>query len=402
MTGRPARLGYLVSHPIQYQAPLLKRISQESDIDLTVLFCSDVSLRPFAEPEFGTAFSWDVPLLEGYRHEFLPSLGDASRLSFWQPFNYGIAAALKRLQLDALWIHGWGYFSHVWAARIARSCGIRVLLRGESSLHLSGKGLIKQTMKDWFIRSTVSKADALLAIGSLNRDFYLHYGVPANRIFLMPYAVDNTFFQQRCELASQTRNQLRAELKLSPERPVILYASKMTPRKRARDLLEAYVRLSPDAKTEPKPYLLFIGDGEERPLLEHTVREFGWDSVRFLGFKNQTELPAFFDLCDVFVLPSLNEPWALVVNEVMNAGRAVIVSDQVGCATDLVRNGKNGFIFKAGDVSALAIALETSMRDGLRTQQMGEASRRIVEHWGFEQDVVGLRHALASFDLVKS
>jgi glycosyltransferase involved in cell wall biosynthesis len=132
------------------------------------------------------------------------------------------------------------------------------------------------------------------------------------------------------------------------------------------------------------------------------VREFGWDSVRFLGFKNQTELPAFFDLCDVFVLPSLNEPWALVVNEVMNAGRAVIVSDQVGCATDLVRNGENGFIFKAGDVSALAMALETSMRDGLRTQQMGEASRRIVEHWGFEQDVVGLRHALASFDLVKS
>jgi glycosyltransferase involved in cell wall biosynthesis len=102
----------------------------------------------------------------------------------------------------------------------------------------------------------------LLAIGSLNRDFYLHYGVPANRIFLMPYSVDNDFFQRRCELASQTRNQLRAELKLSPERPVILYASKMTPRKRARDLLEAYVRLSPDAKTEPKPYLLFIGDGE--------------------------------------------------------------------------------------------------------------------------------------------
>jgi glycosyltransferase involved in cell wall biosynthesis len=401
MTARPARLGYLVSHPIQYQAPLLKRISEEADIDLTVLFCSDVSLREFADPEFGTAFSWDVPLLEGYRHEFLPSVGDAACLSFWEPFNYGISAALKRLQLDALWIHGWGYFSHLWAARIARSSGIRVLLRGESSLHLSGKGFVKQTIKDWFLRNTICGADALLAIGSLNRDFYLHYGAPANRVFLMPYAVDNDFFQRRSSLASQGREQLRDDLQLVRGRPVILYASKMTARKRARDLLEAYIRLSPDGTTPPDAYLLLVGDGEERLSLEAIVQDLGWDTVRFLGFKNQTELPAYFDLCDVFVLPSFNEPWALVINEVMNAGRAVIVSDQVGCAPDLVRHGENGFIFKAGDVQALSQALVQCLGDRQLARQMGERSRKIVEGWGFEQDVAGLRCALASFDLVR-
>jgi glycosyltransferase involved in cell wall biosynthesis len=277
-----------------------------------------------------------------------------------------------------------------------------VLLRGESSLHLSGKGFVKQTLKDWFLRNTISGADALLAIGSLNRDFYLHYGAPSNRVFLMPYAVDNDFFQRRCSLASQGREQLRDELQLVRGRPVILYASKMTARKRARDLLEAYIRLSPDGTTPPDAYLLLIGDGEERLLLEAIVQDLGWNTVRFLGFKNQTELPAYFDLCDVFVLPSFNEPWALVVNEAMNAGRAVIVSDQVGCAPDLVRHGENGFIFKAGDVQALSQALMQCLGDSQLTRQMGERSRKIVEGWGFEQDVAGLRCALASFGLVKA
>ena len=64
--------------------------------------------------------------------------------------------------------------------------------------------------------------------------------------------------------------------------------------------------------------------------------------VRFLGFRNQSEMPAFYDLCDLFVLPSHFEPWGLVINEAMNAGKPVIVSDCVGAAPDLVQTGRNG------------------------------------------------------------
>src|SRR2546430_3298455 len=86
-------------------------------------------------------------------------------------------------------------------------------------------------------------------------------------------------------------------------------------------------------------------------------------AVKFLGFRNQSELPSFYDLCDVFVLPSTSEPWGLVVNEAMAAGRPVVVSDQVGCARDLVQNGLNGFIFPVGDVEALAHALTRVLVD---------------------------------------
>ncbi|MGH9595405.1 MAG: hypothetical protein ACRD3K_01275 [Edaphobacter sp.] len=62
------RLAYLVSHPIQYQAPLLRRIAQEPDIDLTVFFGSDFSVHGYRDKGFGFGVEWDVPLLYGYRH----------------------------------------------------------------------------------------------------------------------------------------------------------------------------------------------------------------------------------------------------------------------------------------------------------------------------------------------
>ena len=144
---RKIRLAYLVSHPIQYQAPLLRRISQESDIDLTVLFCSDLSVEEYRDTEFGTSFKWDVPLLEGYKYEFLPSLGNAQQLSFWKPFNFGITRALRKGKFDVLWIHGWGYWSHIMAVFAAKLLGIRVLIRGESTLNTRSYGMLRQTAK---------------------------------------------------------------------------------------------------------------------------------------------------------------------------------------------------------------------------------------------------------------
>ena len=168
----------------------------------------------------------------------------------------------------------------------------------------------------------------------------------------------------------------------------------MTKRKRANDLLEAYIRLSPDGEAEPIPYLLFVGDGEMKGELEKRGSKLPWESIKYLGFKNQSELPALFDLCDVFVLPSTYEPWGLVINEVMNAGKAVIVSDQVGCAPDLIRHKENGYVYQAGNVEDLKNGLEYVLASGSRLQAMGQKSLETINGWGLEQDVQGLHYAL--------
>ena len=84
----------------------------------------------------------------------------------------------------------------------------------------------------------------------------------------MPYAVDNDYFQKQSQQAQAGRAELLAELKLDPSRPVILFASKLQTRKRCEDLLEAYQNLSPGDGIEPNPYLVIVGDGEERAALE--------------------------------------------------------------------------------------------------------------------------------------
>jgi len=390
------RVAYLVTHPIQYQAPLLRLIAAQPEIALTTFFCTDFSLRTYSDPGFGRSIAWDMPLTEGYAHEFLPVWGAKDSLTFTRPLIHGLGKRLKEGTFDALWVHGWGQLSHILAVLTANRLGIRVLMRGEAGLHLPQHGAVKQRLKDVLLRRLFARVDGFLTIGKLNREFFLHHGVASERIFTMPYAVNNAFFQEQARRVAAGRDALRAQLNLKPGRPVVLYASKMIERKRAEDLLEAFIRLSPDGQAEPPAYLLFVGDGDRRSALERRAAQFGWDAVRFLGFKNQTELPAYYDLCDVFVLPSRAEPWGLVVNEVMNAGRAVIVSDEVGCHPDLVRDGVNGSVFKAGDVVSLHAALARTLADPVGCEQMGKRSLDLINTWSFQEDLAGLKQGLAS------
>ncbi len=309
------RLAYLVTHPIQYQAPLLRRLAREPGFDLTVFFCSDFSTKKFLDPSFGRVIDWDVPLLEGYRYEFLRALGGRERVSFWRPFNYGLGRSLREGRFEVLWIHGYNRWFHWLAMWSAKRLGLKLLIRDEATLSGTRPNIGKRLLKAGFFAGLKRLADGFLAIGSLNREYYRHYGIPEEKIFWMPYAVDNTFFQTEARKAGVRREEWRRELGLAPGRPVILFLGKLEPRKRPADLLGAYIHLNRQAAVAEPPYLLFVGDGEQRQPLEEVARDMQLEGVRFLGFKNQTELPAYYDLCDVLVLPSVSEPWGLVVTK---------------------------------------------------------------------------------------
>ena len=390
------RVACLVSHPIQYQAPLFRYLAARPGIELTVFFLSDLSVHAYRDSGFGVEVKWDVPLLDGYRHEFLPRVGSGNGLSFWRPWTFGLRARLRRGRFDALWVHGYAHRGCLSGIAAAKSLNMPVMLRGESNLLSGTDDALKLGVKRIAIPALLRTIDSVLAIGHLNRDYYLHYGVAAARIFPMPYAVDNEFFRAASERARPHRERLRADLGLKPGRAVILFASKMQPHKRAADLLEAYTRLSVDGLAEPVAYLVFAGDGEERANLESRARTLKWDSIRFIGFRNQSELPALYDLSDVFVLPSEHEPWGLVVNEAMNAGKPVIVSDRVGAGPDLVEDGVNGFVYQARDVASLAARLRQLIDSPERRALMGAHALDKVSRLDFAADRDGLLAALDS------
>jgi glycosyltransferase involved in cell wall biosynthesis len=393
------RLAYLVSHPIQYQAPLLRRIAQEQDIDLTVFFGSDFSVRGYEDTGFGVTVKWDVPLLAGYRYEFLPALRDTGHTTIFSPISKGIFQRLAgegdEPGFDVLWVHGYSTVNTLQAMLWAKLQGIPVLLRAESWLHDRSRTGLKLAAKQVFFTLLRGLVDATLAIGTHNRQYWEHYLGRQFPIFFMPYSVDNTYFQTRSLEASEGRDALRAELGFEAGRPVILFASKLQTRKHCADLIEAYALLSPGPGQEPVPYLAIVGDGEERAALEAQATRTGFGSIRFCGFRNQSELPRFFDLCSVFVLPSRHEPWGLIVNEAMNAARAVIVTDDVGSAIDLIADGVEGFVYPVRDVPALADALRKVLASPETTEAMGRNALRRIDTWNFDADVMGLRQAIA-------
>ena len=398
-SSNPVRVAYLVSHPIQYQAPLLRRISQEPDIDLKVFFGSNFSVRGYRDAGFGVDVKWDVPLLDGYRYEFLPVLREGERLSVMSPLSRGIFSRLRggrgERPYDVLWVHGYATANALHGMLAAKALGIPVLLRAESWLGDRVRSGAKLAAKESFFAVLRHLVDGVMPIGTLNEAYWRRYLGEEMPMFLMPYAVDNQYFQERSRAAAMDRGALQAELGLDAGRPVILFASKLQERKNCADLIAAYARLSPGAGVEPVPYLLVVGDGEQRAALERQAASTGLRSIRFLGFQNQSELPKFFELADVFVLPSRHEPWGLIVNEVMNAARASVISDDVGCQPDLITDGVEGCVFRTGDVEGLENALRRVLATPETAKAMGENALARINRWGFEEDVAGLRRAVA-------
>jgi len=388
------KLAYVVSHPIQYQAPLLRRLALEPDIDLTVFFCSDHSAKEYADEGFGgIRVKWDVPLLEGYHYEFLPVVRRSTEVTFWGPINRGFFRAFAKGKFDAVWLHGYWNINCILTMIAAKVLGIPLLERAEGSLIDHPRSGLKLAIKRVFFSLMRHFVSAVLPVSGRNRDYWVHYLGPHFPSFMVPYAVDNAYFQSMTAIASRSRELFRKQLKLERDRLIILYASKLTDRKRCIDLIDAYLTIKPVIEGK-RPYLLIVGDGNERANCEARVPEADKSSIRFIGFQNQSQLARFFDICDVFVLPSVYEPFGLIVNEVMNAGKAIIVSDQVGCQPDLIADGVNGKIFPARDTAALGAALESVLGDAEIRREMGRRSLERINQWSFEEDIRGLRQAL--------
>ena len=378
---RIIKLGVLVSHPIQYFVPVYRALAKIPDIDLTVIYRTRVGVEAYLDPGFGQVVKWDVPLLDGYRSCFL---SDKSALRGIEP---GVAKELLLRRFDVLIVHGYNQLTNLVAIAVAKLIGTRVVIRGDTRL-------LESHLKDhaWkrFLKRILFKAfDGFLCIGTLNREYYAAFGAPAERILFAPFCVNNAAFSLEADDRNKLRLQYRTAIGLPKECVAILYASKLTKRKRPGDLLMAYAAL---AERYPNAWLVMAGSGEEVDSLKATINALGLERVLLIGFQNQSMLPSLYAASDVFVLPSEAEPWGLVLNEAMAAGLPVVVSDEVGAYPDLVRGQGVGVVYPCGDIEALTHALESLLHSTQARQEMGKKARVYIQKW----DVDACVSAIAS------
>jgi len=389
------RVAYFLTHPVQYQSPMIRSLVMDG-VDLVVVYASVESEAGYHDEGYGRRVTWDVPLLEGYTYATLQK--DHTKGSFIAnliSYRRSIRKWLMAASPDVIWSHGWGNAFNLAALLEGNTAGIPVMIRGDSQLGGFRGGRIRRYLHRKLLwHFLLKRVDVFLAVGSANAEYYRTYGAKEEQIFMVPYAVDNKFFQERC---NQTLNNLlneRNKLGIVPGRRVFLYVARLAPEKAPETLILAFAEASKLMPPEETPYLIIVGDGVLRHHLELLARSLMPENIKFLGFQNQTELPLLYALCDAMVLPSVFEPWGLVVNEVMNAGKAVVTSDKVGAARDLIRDGVNGRIFRAGDREALCQCLVVALTSPEWFRDAGLQSLKIINNWSFTQDYKGLQQAL--------
>lgn len=392
---QPFRLAVVNSHPIQYFAPLYAYLDRDPGLEVTVLYCSDSSLRGSVDAGFKQAVKWDVDLLAGYRSVFLGKNAEhRTPADFWSLVCPEVWAEIRSGRYDGVLLHGYGYAADVIAFAAAKSRGLPVFYRSETHLGLR-RTEWKRRVRDGALSLAFRFVDRFLAIGSANRDYYRALGVDDDRIFDVPYTVDNDRFIKSGQLTAAERAALRAKYGLRDDDRVVLYASKLMARKHPDDVVRAVAKLR-DEGVGAK--LLFVGSGELEPALRELVREHRLEGeVVFAGFVNQAELPKMYAISDVFVLPSENEPWGLIVNEVMCAGMPVVIADEVGCVRDLVRDGENGLLTRAGDAGSIATALRRILTSEAERAAMSKRSLEIISGWSYESCRRGILDAVDAY-----
>jgi glycosyltransferase involved in cell wall biosynthesis len=337
---------------------------------------------------FGVAFSWDVPLLDGYRYEVLENRAKHPALNrFGGCDTPGIHAWLARHRPDAVLVNGWVVKTCLQALWACKRLGIPCFVRGEANL-LRPRAAWKHALHRLLLR----QYDAYLAIGSANREFYRFHGCPEDRIFFAPYAVDNEFFAAQAAERVARRDEIRAAFGILPEAVVFLFAGKLVEKKHPLDLLEAMSRLPADLRG--RAHALVAGDGPLRGECERLAREQGLPAT-FAGFLNQSRLPDAYAAADVLVLPSdAGETWGLVVNEAMASGRPAVVSRAAGCCPDLIAEGETGQAFDLGDVQGLADLLAGYVADPEKAGRQGMVAARHIQTFCHGRIIDGMLEAM--------
>jgi glycosyltransferase involved in cell wall biosynthesis len=370
------KLAIVISHPIQYYTPVFQLLAKQMLIK--VFYTGGKSTLTKYDKGFGQHISWDIPLLQGYDYEFLYNVSwSPGSHHFFGILNFNAAKRIRMFNPTALLIYGWAYLSHLNLIRMFKK-DIPVLFRGDSKLN-TNHSRVKDWLKSRLLIKIYRQVTTALYVGTANRSYFKAYGLKEYQLAFVPHGVDNSRF---AEDRSSEVHTLRQQLGIKPEEIVILFTGKLLPIKNPSLLIRAFYEMN-----LPHTHLLIVGSG----LLEDELRTLANNQsspqkIHFMPFQNQSRMPVIYQACDLFCIPSKSETWGLVVNEAMAAGKAILASDAVGSAIDLVCTG-NGMAFRSGSLVDLTQKLRILAGSKSDLIRLGIQSKQKISEWSIEKQV---------------
>lgn len=360
------KINYVLSHPIQYQTPLIRYLVKKG-INLNVFYRSDISLKIFKDEGFNRKIKWDIDLLKGYKKKFLKYIGP-NKVNNILPLTTEFKNIFN--DCDYIWLHGIKNWYNLSIILINLFYKKKILIRDEVHSKSKNRSFLNNFFNKIFYILINKFIHKFLAIGTLNRKYYLKNGIDKKKIILVPYVVDNEFFN--------------INLKKKNKKILFLSASKIIKRKGIETLLRAIFLCNKNKSFREQTIFKIIGDGPLKNKLINFKNKYNLVNVSFFGFKNQKNLRKEYHKSDVFILPSFNEPWGLTINEAMSSKNLIITSNAVGSSADLVKKNYNGYIFKRQDSINLSKLLLKVFKNKNRIPLMKNNSHKIISKWNFE------------------
>ena len=367
-----------------HRVELLRALNDQAEICLDTYFCAAGRKD---------RISWAVDLESVPRNTVLP--GFVLSLPFWRKrlhyhINPSIISVLRKNHYDAIILGGYDSWTMQVVVPYARLTKTPLILWGEISL-LEKRPRLVRAVKAAFLPLLIRKYSAFIASSTRSKEYLVHYGAAPDHIHIAPLTVEVDWFLDQTASLQKARGSLKEKMGIQAPL-VLLYVGRLIPEKGVGVLLEAYQRL---ILLGSKAALVIVGEGPQEKELRRFCSKHQLHDVHFMGIGKRGELPSYYTVGDIMVVPSLSEPFGVVVVEALASGLPVITTDVVGAVRDLVQDGVNGRVVPAGRAPELCEAMRHVLEDEALRKTMGEHSRQIVQTWTHKESVEGFLAAIA-------
>lgn len=366
------RVAVVLPEPTPYRTPLLDRLAARADLDLAVVY----SARTVAGRTWQIDLSHRAQFLRGVR---IPGVRRLLRHEY--PVTPSIVTALWRARPDVVVVSGWSTFAAQASMLWCRARGVPYVVLSESH-DADPRAAWRRSVKRAVVPRALGGAAAFLAAGTLARRSLERLGAPADAIWTFANTVDVDAFARRADELAGDRIALRRRHGVDGDAFVVVCVARLAPEKGIDTLLRAVAQMRAPAS------VLLVGDGPARADLAWLATDLGV-AAHFAGDVDWEAIVEAYVVADVFALLSRHEPWGVVVTEAAACGLPLVLSEHVGAAADLLRDGENGALVPVDDPGAAAAALDALAGDAGRRTTAGVASRRLASGAGYDASVAG-------------
>ncbi len=376
---KPRKVAFISEIPTPYRVPLFEKISQETGVQPLFVFCSETQLD--RQWSIKSSDELNKKVLKGWQFQ---RKGKNTLTTF---FNPEVILTIFKGNFDFVVIAGWAQPTMIMAMIACWVKRVPYVLHSESHA-LKPRGVLKRVLRYLYPGFVIRQAQGYLVTGSRAAEYVTLLGGKRERIFVFPNTIDVDRYMQESQRLAKKKSYLRSELEL-PGQYNFLYVGRLVKVKGIEELVTAYAKLSQQLHEWG---LVVIGDGPLKNRLTNDIRTRKLqDRILMVPHVDSAELIRYYTASDLFILPSHDEPWGVVVNEAMACGLPLILSQKVGAAADLLENHGNGFDFTAGDDASLAekmyhIASDTELR-----KHMAKRSGEIITAWSYKRNLEAFR-----------